>query len=153
MAELLPPTDDLHDSAPAELRDRLTAELRRAGLRPTRQRVALARLIFAEGHRHICAEDLQSDAAAAGVRVSLATIYNALHQFTEAGLLREVAVDATRTYFDTNVSDHHHFFVEGEGRLIDLAGNVRIGELPEPPEGMEVTAVEVVIRVRRRASS
>jgi Fur family iron response transcriptional regulator len=107
-------------------------------------------VLFGAGHRHISAEDLHAEAEAAGVRVSLATVYNTLHQFTRAGLLREIALDGTRTYFDTNVSDHHHFFVEGEGRLIDMAGDVGIGKMPEPPEGMEVTAVEVVVRVRRR---
>ncbi len=133
------------------LLDRMAAELRRSGLRPTRQRVELGRVLFASGHRHICAEDLHAEAEAAGVRVSLATVYNALHQFTGAGLLREIAVDGSRTYFDTNVSEHHHFFVEGEGRLIDLVGEIGIDRLPEPPDGMEITSVEVVIRVRRVA--
>ena len=133
----------------ADPRDRMVSQLRRAGLRPTRQRVELGRVLFAKGHRHISAEDLHAEALVAGVRVSLATVYNALHQFTEAGLLREVAIDGTRTYFDTNVSDHHHFFVEGEGMLIDMDKGVEIDELPEPPEGMEITAIEVVVRVRR----
>jgi Fur family iron response transcriptional regulator len=127
----------------------MAAQLRHAGLRPTRQRVELGRVLFAKGHRHISAEDLHAEAQAAGVRISLATVYNALHQFTEAGLLREVAIDGTRTYFDTNVSDHHHFFVEGEGRLIDMQGRLALDAVPEPPEGMEVTAIEVVVRVRR----
>ena len=130
--------------------ERMTAQLRHAGLRPTRQRVDLGRILFAKGHRHISAEDLHAEAEAAGVSVSLATVYNTLHQFTEAGLLREVAIDGSRTYFDTNVSDHHHFFVEGEGELIDLVGDIGIDRLPEPPEGMEITAIEVVVRVRRR---
>ena len=130
--------------------DRMAAELRHAGLRPTRQRVELGRILFAKGHRHVSAEDLHAEAELAGVRVSLATVYNALHQFTEAGLLREVAIDGTRRYFDTNMSDHHHFFVEGEGRLIDMNDHVDITDLPKPPEGMEITAVEVVVRVRRK---
>ena len=130
--------------------DRMAAQLRHAGLRPTRQRVELGRLLFAKGHRHISAEDLHDEAQAADVRVSLATVYNTLHQFTEAGLLREVAIDGARTYFDTNVSDHHHFFVEGEGVLVDMADHIDIDRLPEPPEGMEITAVEVVVRVRRK---
>jgi Fur family iron response transcriptional regulator len=130
--------------------DRMATELRDAGLRPTRQRVDLGRVLFAKGHRHISAEDLHAEAELAGVRVSLATVYNALHQFTEAGLLREVAIDGSRTYFDTNVSDHHHFFVEGEGRLIDMDDHVGIAALPTPPDGMEITAVEVVVRVRRK---
>lgn len=131
--------------------DRMAAQLRRAGLRPTRQRVELGRVLFAKGDRHVSAEDLHAEAEAAGVRVSLATVYNTLHQFTGAGLLREVAIDGTRTYFDTNISDHHHFFVEGEGRLIDLIGEVGIDSLPHPPPGMEITSVEVVVRVRRRS--
>jgi Fur family iron response transcriptional regulator len=130
--------------------DRMAAELRHAGLRPTRQRVDLGRVLFAKGHRHISAEDLHAEAEAAGVRVSLATVYNTLHQFTEVGLLREVAIDGTRTYFDTNVTDHHHFFVEGEGNLIDMPRGVSIDAIPEPPEGTEVVAVEVVVRVRRK---
>jgi len=130
--------------------DRMAAELRHAGLRPTRQRVELGRILFAKGPRHVSAEDLHAEAELAGVRVSLATVYNALHQFTEVGLLREVAIDGTRTYFDTNMSDHHHFFVEGEGRLIDMDDHVDIAAMPTPPEGMEITAVEVVVRVRRR---
>jgi Fur family iron response transcriptional regulator len=140
-------------SAAAEekgLADRMAAELRHAGLRPTRQRIELGSLLFARGHRHISAEDLHAEAEAAGVRVSLATVYNALHQFTEAGLLREVAIDSGRTYFDTNTSDHHHFFVEAEGELIDVVGDIAIDRLPEPPEGMEITSVELVVRVRRK---
>jgi len=84
------------------------------------------------------------------VRVSLATVYNALHRFTEAGLLHEVALDNGRTYFDTNISDHHHFFVEGEGRLIDVVADIGLDRLPTPPKGMEVSSVELMIRVRRR---
>lgn len=129
---------------------RMAAQLRLAGLRPTRQRIELGSILFAKGHRHISAEDLHAEAEAAGVQVSLATVYNALHQFTEAGLLREVAIDGGRTYFDTNTSDHHHFFVEDEARLIDLVGRVEFDRLPEPPPGMEITAVELVVRVRRR---
>ena len=129
---------------------RMAAQLRLAGLRPTRQRIELGSILFAKGHRHISAEDLHAEADAAGVQVSLATVYNALHQFTEAGLLREVAIDGGRTYFDTNISDHHHFFVEDEAQLIDLVGCVEFDRLPEPPPGMEITAVELVVRVRRR---
>jgi Fur family iron response transcriptional regulator len=130
--------------------DRMVALLRHAGLRPTRQRVELGGILFAKGHRHIAAEDLRAEAEEAGVRVSLATVYNTLHQFTQARLLREVAIDGGRAYFDTNTSDHHHFLVEGEGQLIDLVGNVTIDPLPEPPEGMEIASVELIVRVRRR---
>jgi Fur family iron response transcriptional regulator len=130
--------------------DHMTAQLRDAGLRPTRQRVALSRILFAKGHRHVAAEELRAEADAAGVRVSLATVYNTLNQLTEAGLVREVVIDGGRTYFDTNTGDHHHFFVEGEGTLIDFVGEMAIDKLPEPPAGMEITSVEMVVRVRRQ---
>jgi Fur family iron response transcriptional regulator len=129
----------------------VTDMLRNAGLRPTRQRVSLAELLYSRGDRHISAELLHEEAVAAAVPVSLATVYNTLHQFTEAGLLREVAIDGNKTYFDTRVSEHHHFFIEGENRVIDIPGNgVGIGELPEIPEGMEVARVDVVVRLREK---
>ncbi|MBG6145548.1 MAG: Fur family transcriptional regulator [Roseibium album] len=129
----------------------VTGMLRTAGLRPTRQRVSLAELLYSKGDRHISAELLHEEAVGADVPVSLATVYNTLHQFTEAGLLREVAIDGNKTYFDTNVSDHHHFFIEGENRVIDIPGEgVGIGKLPEAPEGMEVVRVDVVVRVREK---
>ena len=134
-----------------EVVDRMAEVLRRAGLRPTRQRVQLSGILFAKGHRHLSADDLQAEAEAAGIHVSLATIYNALHKFTKAGLLRAVAVDRGRAYFDTNVSNHHHFFIEGEGQLVDLVGDVEIKYLPKPPEGMEIISIELVVRVCRRA--
>jgi Fur family iron response transcriptional regulator len=128
----------------------LTAVLRMAGLRPTRQRVALAELLFGGQHRHVSAEQLHGEANAANVNVSLATIYNTLHQFRTAGLLREVAVDASRSYFDTDTSDHHHFYLEDEQRVIDIpASSIVIQNLPEPPSGMAITHVDVVVRVRK----
>lgn len=128
----------------------VTAALRVAGLRPTRQRVALAELLFHGPHRHVSAEQLHGEASAADVNVSLATIYNTLHQFHEAGLLREVAIDASRSYFDTDTSDHHHFYVEDEQRMIDIpADAVEFKTLPQAPNGMEVAHVDVVIRVRK----
>lgn len=123
--------------------------VRDAGLRPTRQRVALADLLFAKGDRHLSAEELHEEALAAGVPVSLATVYNALHQFTEAGLLRILALEGSKTYFDTNTSDHHHFFIEGENKIYDIAqAPVRVVNLPEPPEGMEIVNVDIVVRLR-----
>ncbi|QTK80044.1 Fur family transcriptional regulator Irr [Agrobacterium tumefaciens] len=125
--------------------------LRRSGLRPTRQRVALGDLLFAKGDRHLTVEELHDEAVTAGVPVSLATVYNTLHQFTEAGLIRVLAVEGARTYFDTNVSDHHHFFVEGENEVLDIPiNNLQIDNLPEAPEGMEIAHVDVVIRLRRK---
>ncbi len=124
--------------------------VREAGLRPTRQRMALARLLFAKGDRHLSAEELHEEALAAGVAVSLATVYNALHQFTDAGLLRILAVEGARTYFDTNTSDHHHFFVEGEKQVMDICGgSLTVAGLPEPPEGTEIANIDVIVRLRR----
>lgn len=122
--------------------------LKAAGLRPTRQRLALTRLLFEAGHRHVTAEALHGEALAAGVRVSLATIYNTLHQLTGVGLLREIVIDTGKAYFDTNVDDHHHFFLEQSGRLIDIPGaQVTLGDLPVAPEGLKIARVDVVIRL------
>ena len=124
--------------------------LRAAGLRPTRQRVELVGLLFADGDRHMTAESVHREAEEAGVQVSLATVYNTLHQFTDAGLLRQVVVDSARTYFDTNTGDHQHFFVEDDGELIDIDGHqIEVSGIPEPPKGMSVDRVDVVVRVRR----
>lgn len=129
----------------------VTDMLRGAGLRPTRQRVSLAELLYSKGDRHISAEHLHEEAVAADVPVSLATVYNTLHQFTEVGLLREVAIEGNKTYFDTKVSDHHHFFIEGDNEVIDIPSDeVRIDQLPEIPEGMEVVHVDVVVRLRKK---
>lgn len=125
------------------------AKLRQAGLRPTRQRLALGRLLFEGGDRHVTAEMLHDEAVGTGQSLSLATVYNTLHQFTAHGLLREVVVDSGRAYFDTNVSDHHHFFHEDTGMLVDIPGDtVAISGLPQAPGGTCVARVEVVIRVR-----
>ncbi|CCQ75725.1 iron response transcriptional regulator IrrA [Magnetospira sp. QH-2] len=124
-------------------------KLRGAELRPTRQRLALAKLLFEGDDRHITAESLHGEALDTNIRVSLATVYNALHQFTEAGLLREIVVDASRSYFDTNTSDHHHFFVENTGELADIPGEqMVVANVPEAPPGMSVQRVDVVVRVR-----
>jgi Fur family transcriptional regulator, iron response regulator len=126
------------------------AKLRNAGLRPTRQRVALAGLLFRHGHRHVSAEALHDEAAKAGIPVSLATVYNTLHQFTEAGLLRQVVVDAARSYFDTNIGEHQHFYCADEGELIDIPqGSIAVAGVPAPPKGTEVERVDVVVRIRR----
>jgi len=125
--------------------------LREVGLRPTRQRMALGWILFAKGDRHLTAEMLYEEATKAKVPVSLATVYNTLHQFTDVGLLRQVAVDGSKTYFDTNVSQHHHFFVEGENDLLDIPNaDVVVGKTPVPPEGYEVARIDVVVRLRRK---
>jgi Fur family iron response transcriptional regulator len=131
--------------------DVIDQRVRGAGLRPTRQRVALAELLFAKGDRHLTAEQLHEEALVAGVPVSLATVYNTLHQFTNAGLLRILAIEGSKTYFDTNTSDHHHFFIEGENSVFDIAdAPVRVMNLPEPPAGMEIVNVDIVVRLRRK---
>ncbi len=119
-----------------------------AGLRPTRQRVSLAELLFAPGDRHVTAEQLHEEALRCDMPVSLATVYNTLHQLTQAGLLREVAVEGCKTYFDTNTSNHFHFFSEIDGTLEDIpSGTINIGDLPTPPEGMEISRVDVLVRL------
>lgn len=126
------------------------SRLRDAGLRPTRQRIGLALLLFKGASRHVTAEELFSEANAAAQSVSLATVYNTLRQFVEVGLLREVLAEPGRAYFDTNVSDHHHFFYPAEGRLEDVPSEaVAISSLPPTPEGAQVERVDVVIRLSR----
>jgi Fur family iron response transcriptional regulator len=128
------------------------AMLREVGLRPTRQRMALGWMLFGKGDRHVTAEMLYEEATKAKVAVSLATIYNTLHQFTDVGLLRQVAVDGSKTYFDTNNSQHHHFFVEGDNALLDIPDtDVVVGKTPVPPEGYEIARIDVVVRLRRKA--
>ena len=132
--------------------ERASAWLRLGDLRPTRQRIALARLLVGDGrNRHVTAESLFEAARHAGVQVSLATVYNTLRSFTDAGLLTEIPLEGTRTYFDTNVTDHPHFFWEDEGQLTDAPfEELRFERLPSPPEGSEIAKVDVVIRLRRR---
>lgn len=124
-----------------------------AGLRPTRQRVALASLLIGDGqHRHVTAESLFADVQQRGESVSLATVYNTLRAFCDAGLMQEVLVDGTKSYFDTNTHDHPHFYWEDENRLSDApADELEITRLPGAPEGAEIASVDVVIRLRRRA--
>ncbi len=126
----------------------LIDRLKAAGLRPTRQRLALAKLLFEKGDRHVTAEQLHAEARVGQVRVSLATVYNSLHQFTAAGLLREVVVEPGRSYFDTNVEDHHHFFFEESGQLEDIPGSqLTLSSIPEAPRGTRVSRIDVIIRV------
>ena len=128
----------------------LAARLRTAGLRPTRQRVALARLLYSGAPRHVTAEGLHAEVRATRMSVSLATVYNTLNQFRDAALLREVVVAPGRSYFDTNTGHHHHFFVETDGELHDFpAERVTIAGLPTPPKGTRVSRVDVIVRVRR----
>ena len=132
----------------------LREKLRAADLRPTLQRIALGWLLFGRGNRHVTAETLHEEATTARVPVSLATVYNTLRQFSEAGLLTEIGIDGSKMYFDTNTSRHHHFLLEDEQMLIDIPdGRISVGGLPEAPDGMEITQVDLVVRVRRKAKA
>jgi Fur family iron response transcriptional regulator len=143
---------ELVTNPPAQMRRDYSRLLRRAGLRPTRQRTALAQLLF-NCDRHVTAEDLHSEAVGNGCRISLATVYNTLHQFRQAGLLRELAVDGSRTYFDTNTSNHNHFYIEAEHQIFDIANNlIHVEGLPEPPPGYDIAHVDVVVRLVRKPS-
>ena len=123
--------------------------LKTAGLRVTKQRVSLARLLFSGEDRHVAAESFHQEATSAGIRVSLATVYNTLHQFTSVGLLRQLIVDGSKIYFDTNTSDHHHFYYADEARLVDIpADTIRVDGLPQTPDGQEVERVDVIVRLR-----
>lgn len=125
--------------------------LEMAGLRITRQRMALGDLLFTGEHHHINADELHRKAVDANQNLSLATVYNTLHQFSKAGLLREVSVDAGSSYFDTDTSNHHHFFIEDDKQVVDIPPETfTIDGFPEPPEGTEITHIDVVVRVRRK---
>ena len=136
------------DSEPETIRSGadIRGLLAKAGLRPTRQRLLLATLLFGKGDRHVTAEVLHGEVTRVGEHVSLATVYNALHQFKDAGLLRELAIEGSKAYFDTNTSNHNHFYVESEGRLMDISG-VRVEGLPEAPPGHRISHIDVVIRL------
>ena len=122
--------------------------LRRAGLRPTRQRLALGAMLFETGDRHVTAEILHAEAVTVGHHVSLATVYNTLHQFKRAGLLRELAINGSKAYFDTNTSNHNHFFIEADGKLHDIpADAIKVDGVPSPPEGMRISHIDVVVRL------
>ena len=125
-------------------------KLRDAGMRPTRQRMSLGNLLFGSGDRHITAEQLHVETVQAGIAVSLATIYNTLNQFTEAGLLREVAVEGHKSYFDTNTSNHCHYYLEDEGRLIDIEDDrLTVDGLPQPPQGMHIGRIDIIVRLEK----
>lgn len=127
----------------------LEEKLRDAGLRPTRQRLSLARLLFAHGDRHISAEQLHAEASKARVSVSLATVYNTLNQFKSAGLLREIAIEGERSYFDTNTSNHFHFFDGACQKLMDFeAEGVEVTGMPSLPNGKAIDRIDVIVRLR-----
>ena len=139
------PKDDPTTDISISMREKLLA----AGLRPTRQREGLAQLLFGQGNRHVNAEQLHQEASSEKISVSLATIYNTLHQFTKAGLLREVIVDSGSSYFDTNTAPHHHFYYEDQQQLEDIANDhLAISQIPTIPEGTEIAAIDVIVRLK-----
>jgi Fur family transcriptional regulator, iron response regulator len=130
----------------------LPQTLRTAGLRPTQQRLALAALLFGRGDRHVCAEDLHAEALDAKVAISLATVYNTLNQFKSAGLLRELAIEGDRSYFDTNTSNHFHFFDNEKHELMDFeADGVRVTGVPAVPQGKVIDRIDVIVRLKDQA--
>lgn len=138
-------------SLSSQVKANLSEKLRSAGLRTTKQRILLAHLLFGAGNRHITAEILFDEASRSGLRVSQATIYNTLNQFHKAGLLHEVIIDQGRSYFDTNLEEHHHFYVENEARLIDIdQDEIVMGDLPKPPSGYQTDGIQIVIRLSNK---
>ena len=136
---------------PYAMASEMKSKLRGAGLRPTRTRVDLAHMLFAQGNRHVSAEMLFEEATRAKVSVSLATVYNTLHEFTKVGFLRQVAIDSSKSYFDTNNTEHHHYYLEDRHELMDIPPtDVAVGEIPAPPAGHEIARVDVVVRLRRK---
>lgn len=126
-------------------------KLRKAGLRCTRQRIELGRLLFAKGDRHFTADILHEEAKYGHIPVSLATVYNTLQLFTSAGLVRRLAAGGTKAWFDTNVSEHHHLVIEDENRIIDIPpGYLSIQRLPPIPEDTEIDRIDVVVKLKRR---
>lgn len=126
----------------------LANRLQSAGLRATPKRIAIGGLLFDGQDRHVTADDVAVMARKSGIRVSLATVYNTLNQFVSAGLMKRITLDTDRTYFDTNVSDHHHLFFENNGVLHDIPGDsIRVEGLPEIPAGAKVRSVEVIVRM------
>lgn len=124
-------------------------KLKESGLRPTRQRIALARLLLDGGPRHVTAEELFQEARSAGIPVSLATVYNTLHQFNAAGLMTEVVAGSGQSYFDTNPTSHYHYFDKSTGEIIDVPENeILFSKLPEPPPGKVIDRIDVVVRIR-----
>jgi len=145
----LPVVQSAADFPSADIKEKLRA----LDLRPTRQRIALAWTILRQGDRHVTAETLYDEAKRIERSISLPTVYNTLRQFISVGLLREVAIGASKAYFDTNISPHHHFFIEDKNELMDIPINSSRVDVPSPPQGYEVAHVDLVVRLRRRAGS
>ncbi|MFT3940271.1 Fur family transcriptional regulator Irr [Rhodopseudomonas sp.] len=141
---------EINQLAPDPMRPCAVDLLQTVGLRPTAQRLLLAQVLFGRGDCHVTAEMLYAEASRSSAQISLATVYNTLNHFADLGLVRRVSVDGSKTYFDTNISDHHHIYLENSHELIDIPESlVQLGKLPEIPEGYEVNRIDVVVRLRR----
>ena len=127
--------------------------LRGAGLRPTRQRVMLGELLFGKGDRHVTAETLFAEAVEANTHLSLATVYNTLNQFTQAGLLRRIGADGSKSFFDTNTSVHPHFYLVGEDILIDVPEALVLEQMPNALPGHEISRLDIIIHIRRKSAN
>lgn len=139
----------MSDTTPTALR----TTLREAGLRPTKQRLALARLLLTGGYRHVTADELLAEARAEGISIAQTTVYNVLHQFHRAGLLQEVLVESGRTWYDTKIGSHIHLYDEETGVVTDLDQDPRTLQLLDKldlPAGVDVMSVDVVVRVRKK---
>lgn len=143
-------SDDLTVPAPDEAGQRCAQLLADAGLRPTRHRLALGKMLLLGDHRHVTAEGLYEEATAANLRLSLATVYNTLNQFTDAGLLRRIAADGIKSFFDTDTSVHPHFHLEGEDVLLDVAGGLGFSKVPDALPGHEIARLDVIVHLRRK---
>ncbi len=145
------PETDSHDLAvPVADEGGVSQLLCDAGLRPTRHRLALAKMLLLGAHRHVTAESLYDEAVAANLRLSLATIYNTLNQFTDAGLLRRIAADGVKSFFDTDTSVHPHFYLEGEDVLVDVVGGLAFSKVPDALPGHEIARLDVIVHLRRK---
>jgi Fur family iron response transcriptional regulator len=140
---------------PAPLSEGLAAladKMRDAGLRPTRQRLLIAELLLDGRHRHVTADSLQSEISKAGIIVAEGTVYNTLNQFTDAGLLRRVNLNKDYNVFDTNIHHHHHFYDQAADQLYDIPSDqMKVADLPNPPDGHDITSVDVIIQIAPKA--
>jgi Fur family iron response transcriptional regulator len=125
--------------------------LRHVGLKPTRQRLALSEVLFGSGGRHLTADMIYRELAATGEAISRGTVYNTLHEFSRAGLVRQIGASREKSFFDTNPSAHHHFFIDGEDRLLDIKDGLAFARFPDIPDGYELVGVDAIVHLRRRS--
>src|SRR5450631_741283 len=149
-------SDFSHDGLPAgapPVKQRHRSLLETYGLRATRQRLGLAKLLLSKGNRHVTADTLASEASLLKMRASLATVYNVLNLFSQVGIVRSLTIEGAKTFFDTNTSDHSHFYFEDTGHIEDISlQGMQFANTVTPPEGYEIVKVDVVFRLRRKTN-